>query len=118
MFRNLFWHRFPKSQPTKDGWYQCTINFEFSRKFIGNDEMILYQEYVMDLYWYNKSRSFIDNRAKQVIETYEVIGYGKNSEKHRISLEEFNHSIDRTKSVIAWRKMPKTYRIRNRQFNK
>lgn len=115
ILRNLFWRKFPQRKPVKDGWYQCTINFECDTKYSNNKEETIYQEYVMDLYWNCGSGRFIDNRVKQIFEVYDVMGYGQNNEYHKLSLRDI-HTIDRTDHVVAWRVMPKTYRKRGRKF--
>ena len=48
----MFWKLFKNKKPTKNGWYQCTV------------EVPNQQRYVMDLYWDNKSQKFKDNRRQ------------------------------------------------------
>lgn len=115
LLRNVHWRKFPQRKPSISGWYQCTINFEFDKKCSNDKEEILYQEYVMDLYWECGSGKFIDNRVKQIFDVYDVMGYGNNNEYHKLSPNDV-HPIDRTKHVVAWRPMPRTYRKRGRKF--
>lgn len=60
------------------------------------------ERYVMDLYWYNETQRFKDNRRQNVYSTYEVLNY-KNEKMHT------DHLCDRTENVIAWKNIPKTY---------
>lgn len=85
------WRLFAKTRPTKKGWYICTV------------EVPKQQRYVMDLYWYPDQQKFIDNRVKHTFDVYEVIS-GCTGER----ITEC-HLIDRTKGVIAWKRIPKTY---------
>lgn len=84
------WKKFAKKKPKKDGWYQCTV------------EVRRQQRYVMDLYYYASSQRFVDNRRQNVFTEYTVIDW---EEKHLST----DLLCDRTDSVVAWRKMPRTY---------
>lgn len=86
----MFWKRFDKKKPTKDGWYLCTI------------EVPGQQRYVMDLYWYSNRQMFRDNRVQHTFDTHQVLDY-KGYQLYE------NHLCDRTDGVVAWRKMPRTY---------
>lgn len=87
---NLFgdkWKAFPKHKPRKDGWYLCTVEVEGQ------------QRYVMDLYYYSKGEKFLDNRVRNVFNSYNVYRYdGKRLHK--------DHLCDRTKGVKYWKKLP------------
>lgn len=90
------WHKFPKNKPKKNGWYQCTV------------EVPGQQRYVMDLYWYGKPEKFRDNRRQDVFNSYDVYGY--NDETHECDKKLYTIPLcDRTESVVAWKKMPRTY---------
>ena len=94
----MFWKRFDKCKPKKNGWYQCTIVYPFHDS---------YQSYVMDLYYYTEIGKWKDNRRQSVFDTYEVFGYEESNEKHQLSTIDL---CDRTDQVIAWKKLPKVYR--------
>lgn len=85
------WKRFDKKKPSKNGWYQCTV------------EVPNQQRYVMDLYWYDESQQFRDNRRCNVFFIHEI--RSSRSDKRLYS----DDLCDRTNDVIAWKKMPKTY---------
>lgn len=102
----MFWKTFPSHKPKKDGWYQCTIAFPVSRDTDGSP---IYQTYVMDLYWYGTGKQFVDNRRKDVFREYNAYAYDDTSKKFDKQI--FSDSrCYRTSSVIAWKKMPRTYR--------
>lgn len=84
------WKRFDKKKPRKNGWYTCTV------------EVPRQQRYVMDLYWYNETQSFRDNRRQNVYDSYDVYNY-----QHEKMCSD--RLCDRTSNVVAWRKRPKTY---------
>ena len=86
----MFWNRFDKKKPKKDGWYICTV------------EVKNQQRYVMDLYWYSDRQQFRDNRRQNVFDVYNVFNF-ENKELHSENL------CNRTDGVIAWRKQPRTY---------
>lgn len=48
------WKLFKKKKPKENGWYLCTV------------EVPGQQRYVMDLYWYNETQRFIDNRRQSI----------------------------------------------------
>ena len=86
----MFWKRFNKKKPKKDGWYICTVEVENQ------------QRYVMDLYWHSKSQQFRDNRRQNVFDVYDVLNYA--------SKKLYTENLcNRTNDVIAWRKQPKAY---------
>lgn len=97
----MFWKKFPKRKPKKDGWYLTTIRFKQGKGF---------QTYVMNLYWYGKRNqgegAFIDNIRQNVFECY----YVKMSEYSDERLKTIR-LCDRTNQVIAWRKLPKPYKF-------
>lgn len=95
------WKRFDKHKPEKDGWYQCTVAFPS-----GFEGQI--QSYVMDLYYYKDHNKWIDNRRQDIFSTYEVYGYGFGNKKKRLYT---NNLCNRTDNVIAWRPMPKPFKI-------
>ena len=87
------WRKFPKNKPKKNGWYICTV------------EVPNQQRYVMMLYWYGErgeSGRFIDNNRQYVFDIYSVYGYS-GSKLTTCNL------CDRTNSVVAFRKPPKSY---------
>lgn len=86
----MFWKIFKNKKPTKNGWYQCTV------------EVPNQQRYVMDLYWHNELQRFKDNRRQNVYDTYNVLNY-KNEKMYTERL------CDRTENVVAWKKLPRTY---------
>lgn len=113
ILRNLFQNKFPDKKPKKDGWYHCTISFKFDEKPIKNNETInVYQSYVMDLWWNSSTQSFIDNRIKNIIGSYDIMGYNNDIVKHKLSYEDFKSRIDRTENVVAWKSLPMPYKIK------
>lgn len=86
----MFWKRFDKKKPKKDGWYICIV------------EVKNQQRYVMDLYWYSDRQQFRDNRRQNVFDVYNVL----NCENKSLRSEKL---CNRTDDVIAWRKQPKAY---------
>ena len=86
----MMWKVFENEKPTKDGWYQCTV--EVQRQ----------QRYVMDLYWYNKLQRFKDNRRQHIFDTYDVLNC-KGEKMYTSDL------CDRTGEVIAWMNLPDAY---------
>lgn len=91
----MFWKSFPKHKPKEDGWYLCSITFEFSPGRA--------QSYVMDLYWYSDRQKFIDNRRQHIFDTYNVLSCDGTVMHTEKSL------CDRTAEVTGWRKVPKYY---------
>lgn len=92
----MFWKKFPKKKPKKDGWYICTV------------EVPGQQRYVMDLYWYSESQSFKDNRRRHVFDIYKVLGYDDETNDHTNHI--FTDNLcDRTINVKAWKNTPKAY---------
>lgn len=86
------WKEFPKIKPTKDRWYECTV------------EVPGQQRYTMNLYWYGdrgEDGKFIDNIRDNVCECYTVLGYKGN----RLT----DIGQDRTSSVVAWKKTSNPY---------
>lgn len=97
----MFWRRFDdKHKPLINGWYHCTIAYDS-----GDNEVA---SYVMDLYWYGEHAKWIDNRRQDIFSTYEVYGYGNGNKKKRIYS---NNLCDRTADVVAWRPLPKPFKI-------
>lgn len=99
----MFWRRFPKKKPKKDGWYQCTIEF-------GSDHFI--QHYVMDLFWDGKYAGvgrWKDNRRQEIFNTCHVYAFDPTVKAPNNRRLTTNHLCDRTDSVVAWRKMSKPF---------
>lgn len=89
---NIFnrWRRVDRNEfPKKNGWYICTICYLFDA------QKNLYATYVMDLYFYKESKRWIDNRK--------IIS---------------DHLYNRTDQVIAWKKTPKPYLDKERNYYK
>ena len=107
----MFWRRFDKHKPPHDGWYQCTVAFP-SNSIDGKEDV---QSYVMDLYWYEEHNKWMDNRRQDIFSTYEVYGYGNGNKKKRLYS---NNLCDRTSGVIAWRPLPKPFKITEKIKNK
>ena len=100
----LLWKRFDKHKPKTDGWYLCTVEYNF-------DEYTK-TRYTMPLYWSTHHQSFYNNLRINVFDTYTVYGYNTetgNRDK-RIYSDKF---CDRTQDVIAWKNVPKPYKRRN-----
>lgn len=95
------WRRFPKKQPREKGWYQCTICYEFGEN--------THSTYVMDLFWNPDNQTFKDNRRQNVFDTYSVYGCGD----RKLATERI---VDRTNEVVAWRKLPKPFILKNIQY--
>ncbi len=109
----MFWKRFPNKKPKKSGWYQCTISFQ---RLTTDDGKDVYQTYVMDLYYYKGTERFIDNRARNIFDSYEVYAYREGAyQKVRLNYWD-SPNCDRTKHVVAWRKLPKPYLIKGRRY--
>lgn len=106
----MFWKKFPDKKPKKDGWYQCTIAFPFTKLPDGTD---VYQTYVMDLHYCTETEQFIDNRERHVFHLYDVYGYGKGNQK--VKLKSYEHG-DKTEYVVAWKHMPKPYLSKGRRY--
>lgn len=103
----MFWKRFDKHKPTKNGWYQCTISFEFGDS--------VHQTYVMDLYWDNSTQKFRDNRRQNVFDTYDVYGYKNGNKREKLFT---SNLCDRTDTVVAWKNLPKPYKLKGRKYVK
>lgn len=111
MIKKLFnlWRRFDKYKPDKDGWYECTVN-------VGD-----HQRYVMQLYYRTNTKKFIDNIRYDMLRSYYV--YNEDPYSYYIqnclkvsSIWKLQSTricnldcIDRTKDVVAWKKIPRTY---------
>lgn len=95
ILRNLFWNKFPDEKPIKN-----------------NETINVYQSYVMDLWWNSSTQSFIDNRIKNIIGSYDIMGYNNDIVKHKLSYEDFKSRIDRTENVVAWKSLPMPYKIK------
>jgi hypothetical protein len=74
------WHRFPETQPPKDGWYQCTMEIRSEHR-----------RYVRNLFWHNNRQIFVE--------------YGGRDE-YKYGDEISNCIFGR---VIAWKEMCKPY---------
>lgn len=98
------WFEYPKKKPKKDGWYQCTVDFEF-------DEVNrIRKSYVMDLYYYTETDQWCDNRRQSVFNEYEVYRYCKGPNGNA-ALERVYTGNDCVRNdVIAWKNLPKPYR--------
>lgn len=83
------WKNFVKRKPKEKGWYLCTV------------EVKNQQRYTMKLYWYPETQKFIDNIRQNVCDVYQVMS--STGERLR------DIGQDRTKGVVAWRKLPKPY---------
>ena len=84
------WRIFKETKPIKDGWYTCTV------------EVSGQQRYVMDLYWYNDTQQFIDNRRQDIFDSYKVLNY--------IDIQMASCQLcNRTQDVVAWKKQPRPY---------
>lgn len=90
------WKLFKKKKPKTNGWYLCTV------------EVPGQQRYVMDLYWYNETQRFIDNRRQSIFDVYAVYGYSDETKMQDNRLYTIG-LCDRTENVIAWKNVPKTY---------
>jgi hypothetical protein len=90
------WHKFPKTKPKKNGWYQCTV------------EVSNQQRYVMDLFWYGDRQQFRDNRRQDVFDSYDVYGYNNETKLNDKKLYTIN-LCNRTDEVVAWRQQYKPY---------
>ena len=86
----MFWKDFKKEKPTQNGWYLCTV------------EVPGFQRYAMDLFWYNETQQFRDNRRQNVFDLYEV-------KSHTGARLHADNLCNRTKNVVAWKKLPRKY---------
>lgn len=93
------WRAYPKRKPTADGFYLCTIGLK------GN-------AYVLRL-WYNaRFDTWSDKRLQKVFDRYAVFLSAKaTTEANRVYTDEL---CDRTKEVIAWKKVPRAKKVRNK----
>ena len=94
------WHDLRKDKndlPTEDGWYDCWI------RLIDKDGEV-YVDYGMDLYYYTKSKKFIDNRRQDVFDIYDVMAFEPDA-KVPFDKKKIYKDIccDRTDGVIAWK---------------
>ena len=97
------WFEYPKKKPKKDGWYQCTVDFEIDK------ENHIHQSYVMDLYYYAEKDKWRDNRKQSVFNLYEVHGCCKGLNGSD-ALERIYTGNDCVRDdVIAWKNLPKPY---------
>lgn len=97
------WFEYPKKKPKKDGWYQCTVDFEIDKEYH------IYQSYVMDLYYYAEKDKWRDNRKQSVFNVYEVYGCCKGPNGSD-ALERIYTGNDCVRDdVIAWKNLPKPY---------
>lgn len=98
------WFEYPKKKPNKDGWYQCTVRFEF------DETKHQYQSYVMDLYYYAENDTWRDNRRQSVFNEYEVYGYCKGPDDQGALERLYTGNNCIRDDVIAWKNLPKPYR--------
>lgn len=96
-----FWRPASFFRPKKDGWYQCWIkNGEDSKYW-----------YVMDLYFDSCEKKWLDRRRQSVFNGYKVYKSGREPLDYNRVYED---SLCERDNVIAWKKMPMTFRFRKR----
>ena len=81
--------------PEKNGWYSCTVDLSDSHYA------------TMDLYF--KDGKWLDNRRIDMFHCYEVYGFGKSTEKHKLDYSELLKDFDWTERVISWMPLMKPY---------
>lgn len=95
------WRKYPRKEPKNEGWYQCTVLHGYG----------LNEPRVMDLYFSfapDIGGIWIDRRRQQVFYGYKVYKPSRAPiEDNRLWKDELCERID----VVAWRKLPKVYRI-------
>lgn len=91
----ITWIPVSERLPEENGWYQCTVI---------SDNLSM----TMDLYY--KSGKWLDNRRIDMYNVYDVYGYGKTTEKHKLSYQEFPE-FDWTKNVVAWKLLSEPYNV-------
>lgn len=89
------WIPVTKRLPACDGWYQCTAK--------ATETQLL----VVDMYF--RDGKWLDNRRINMFEVYQIYGYGKSGQFHRMTRDEFDE-FDWTDAVTAWRELPEPYR--------
>lgn len=94
------WISVSEGLPEKNGWYSCTVELSNWPD----------SHYVtMDLYF--KNGKWLDNRRIDMFNCYEIYGFGKSVEKHRLNYSELIEDFDWTEKVIAWMPLPKTWEV-------
>ena len=90
-----FWRKYPRFQPKKAGWYQCTVAIDEDHKHLC----------VMDLFFNSHSNTWIDSRRQNVFDGYQVFKCCRApiAENHVCT----DKLCDQTMAVVAWRKLPK-----------
>ena len=89
------WIPVSKKLPKENKWYLCTVDL--------SDFLYV----TMDLYF--KNGKWLDNRRIDMFNCYEIYGFGKSTEKHRLDYSELLEDFDWTERVIAWMPLPKPF---------
>ena len=91
-----FWRRYPRSKPKESGYYLCTIN-------MGDVD-----SYVVKLFYSPEKDKWIDISRQKIFDGYVVYKVCRAPiEENRVQKDGL---WDRTDEVIAWRRLPKTYK--------
>ena len=89
------WISVNEQLPKENGWYQCTV--------ILND-----LPRTMELFY--KNGKWLDNRRIDMFNIYDIYGYGKAKEKHKLSYQELISEFEWGQTVIAWKPLPLPYK--------
>ena len=89
MYQVYEWIKIEDNLPTEDGWYLCTTN----------------DDRVVRLYFYTKTRKWIENIKKHMFDIYDIFGH---SSGRRILPKD--EDCDWTDKVIAWMPLPEPYK--------
>lgn len=100
------WFEYPNKKPKKDGWYQCTVEFEIEIDEVNH----IHKSYVMDLYYYTETNQWRDNRRQNVFDKYEVYGNCEGPSGHDALERIYADNYCILDEVIAWKNLPKPYR--------
>lgn len=91
-----FWRPYPFLKPKKSGWYQCTAAHGGG----------LDTPAVMDLYFRDWDRKWLNPRRQRVFDGYKVYESGHAPiEDYRVFTDSDCERID----ILAWKKLPKCY---------
>lgn len=88
------WIPVSEKVPNENGWYRCTA--------IINDVPL-----TLELFY--KNGKWLDNQRIDMFNRYDIYGYGKTSEKHKLSYQELISEFEWTEIVIAWMPLPDAY---------
>lgn len=94
-----FWRAYPNRKPKKDGFYLCTID-------VG-------ERYIEKLWYNSRFNTWSDLRRQKVFDGYVVYKPCRAPiQENRVYTDGL---CDRTEDVVAWKKLPKFYRGKDKR---